>query len=200
MKAIFFVFAVMFGLSLLTNFANADIDIYEFSSEDVRDRYTILTKELRCPKCQNQDIADSNAPIAQDMRREVHRMVEGGHSVESVVAHMVERFGEFVSYKPKVGASTYLLWYGPLFLIVLGLITVASVSVRRKAIANEEPLKQDLPLSQEESAKVAALLGAYDDEPSLEDPSLEESNINLDVNLASSAITDSKRERKKDEP
>ena len=80
MKSILVLFTLLLGLNLFTPFANADIDVYEFSTEEKRTRYLDLTKELRCPKCQNQDIADSNAPIAQDMRREVHRMVEEGHA------------------------------------------------------------------------------------------------------------------------
>ena len=110
----------------------ASIDVYEFSSEENRVQYNALTKELRCPKCQNQDIADSNAPIAQDMRREVYRLIEDGESTEAVVEFMVERFGEFVSYDPKIIPATYLLWFGPLTLVGVGLLVVLLLSSKRK--------------------------------------------------------------------
>lgn len=143
------VLSLAFGASV-----HASIDVYEFSTEDRRDQYLALTKELRCPKCQNQDIADSNAPIAQDMRREVHRMVEDGQSSEQVVQFMVDRFGEFVSYKPKVNASTYALWYGPYILLVLGLIVV--VIVAKKARNKRDSSGPEL--SAEEENKLNQLL------------------------------------------
>ena len=102
----------------------ANIDLYEFEDDSTRTRYSKLTKELRCPKCQNQDIADSNSPISSDMRREVHRLLVEGKQDSEIVNFMVERFGEFVSYKPRVQSSTYLLWFGPLFLVILGIFLI----------------------------------------------------------------------------
>jgi cytochrome c-type biogenesis protein CcmH len=113
----------------------ASIDAKEFSSEENRAVYLDLTRELRCPKCQNQDIADSNAPIAQDMRAQVHILVEEGKTHEQVVDYMIERFGEFVSYRPRVTTETYLLWYGPWVLIGLGALVVFLLSQRKGAAA-----------------------------------------------------------------
>ena len=122
---------------------HANIDLYEFKDENTRVRYTKLTKELRCPKCQNQDIADSNSPIASDMRSEVHRLVEQGSSNDDVVNFMVDRFGEFVSYKPRVQPSTYLLWYGPWALIAFGVIIISLIVRRRSAlIGTQEDSKE----------------------------------------------------------
>ncbi|KZZ13452.1 hypothetical protein A3751_19515, partial [Oleiphilus sp. HI0080] len=112
------VFACLLSLSFLTQ--SSSIDVFEFSSDENRQSYKELTRELRCPKCQNQDIADSNAPIAKDMRVQVHRLVEDGKTSDEVVNYMIERFGDFVTYKPKVSTETYLLWYGPWVFIVLG--------------------------------------------------------------------------------
>lgn len=109
----------------------ANIDLYEFSNEQNQVRYKVLTKELRCPKCQNQDIADSNAPIAEDMRREVHRLLEEGEEEQAIVDFMVDRFGEFVSYKPRVKPATYLLWYGPWSLLFLGVVVIVFMVGRR---------------------------------------------------------------------
>ncbi len=124
-------------LLLLSAPSNAVIDVYEFETDAQRAQYQSLTKILRCPKCQNQDIADSNAPIASDMRREVHRLILDGHSEQEIVDFMVERFDEFVTYKPKVSPATYALWYGPWILLVLGLVVVALIaSKRRRATTN----------------------------------------------------------------
>ena len=132
MKQIFLVFLVLLGINLLSTYASASIDIFEFASEENRERYLALTKELRCPKCQNQDIADSNAPIAEDMRRETHRLVEQGESHDDIVKYMVERFGEFVTYKPKVIPETYVLWFAPWVLLFLGVVIVVTMTKKRR--------------------------------------------------------------------
>jgi cytochrome c-type biogenesis protein CcmH len=119
-------FVVLFLLSALNSLAFASIDVYEFEDESKREEFVALTKELRCPKCQNQDIADSNAPIAADMRKEVHRLLEEGHDRESIVNHMIERFGDFVTYKPKVSVETLMLWYGPWIFVLIGLLIIGS--------------------------------------------------------------------------
>ena len=128
--------------------ALASIDVYEFSSEQKRAEYNALTKELRCPKCQNQDIADSNSPIAQDMRYQVHRLIEEGKSPETVVEYMVERFGDFVTYKPKIIPATYLLWFGPFALVGLGLVVVLLLSNKRRK--TNEPHLVELDASAKE--------------------------------------------------
>jgi len=113
---------VLLGLFLVTT-AQAAIDTYEFRDEAERERYRTLTEELRCPKCQNQNIADSNAPIAMDLRQEIFRMLEEGKSNDQIVDYLVDRYGDFVRYKPPVNAKTMLLWYGPVGLLVLGFET-----------------------------------------------------------------------------
>lgn len=135
--------------------AKASIDVYQFSDETKREQYLEVIRELRCPKCQNQDIADSNAPIAKDMRREVHRLVEEGESPDDIMSFMIERFGDFVSYRPKVAPVTYALWYGPFVLIALGLLVILGLASRKKAKA--EP--QESALSEEEHKRAQSLLG-----------------------------------------
>ena len=83
------------GLAL-TGVARAAIDTYEFKDEAERERFRVLTEELRCPKCQNQNIADSNAPIATDLRREIFRMLEEGKGDDEIVDYLVARYGDFV--------------------------------------------------------------------------------------------------------
>lgn len=105
-------------------------DIYPLETSDQEEKFQQLLNELRCPKCQNQNIADSDAPIAQDMRNEVYRMVKDGADEQTVVDAMIERFGEFVHYKPAFDARTALLWLLPAIVVVIGLLVIVVV-VRR---------------------------------------------------------------------
>jgi cytochrome c-type biogenesis protein CcmH len=130
----------MMVLALTSSPLLAGIDLYEFSNEDNEVRYKTLIRELRCPKCQNQDIADSNSPISSDMRREVHRLLEEGQDNSSIVGFMVDRFGEFVHYKPQVKPATYLLWYGPWLLLILGVVVICIIAGRRASKKNKQRL------------------------------------------------------------
>ncbi len=118
---------------LWSGVAAAAIDTYEFRDESSEALFRTMTDELRCPKCQNQNLADSNSPIAADMRREIHRLVEEGQSGDQIVDFMVARYGDFVRYRPKKDTSTAVLWYGPIILLVLGVVVVLIISRRRKS-------------------------------------------------------------------
>ncbi|TBU95358.1 cytochrome c-type biogenesis protein [Phytopseudomonas dryadis] len=128
--------AVILALSLFGT-AQAAIDTYEFASEAERARYRQLTEELRCPKCQNQNIADSDAPIAMDLRAEIYRMLEAGDSNAQIVDYLVARYGDFVLYKPPLTGRTLLLWYGPAGLLVGGFVLLGVILLRRRG-ADEE--------------------------------------------------------------
>ncbi|NHN77985.1 cytochrome c-type biogenesis protein CcmH [Azotobacter chroococcum] len=117
---------------VLSATAHAAIDTYEFKSDAERERYRGLIEELRCPKCQNQNIADSDAPIAMDLRREIYRMLGEGQSDAQIVDYLVARYGDFVRYKPPLDARTMLLWYGPAGLLVVGFGVLALILVRRR--------------------------------------------------------------------
>ena len=112
------------------------VDTYEFRDEVTKIRFQALTKELRCPKCQNQNLADSNSPIAKDLRKELYELLQQGKADMEIVDFMVNRYGEFVLYRPRVSQLTYVLWFGPAVLILLGFIVVIIV-VRRKPLAKE---------------------------------------------------------------
>ena len=124
--------AVAILLALLCSHALAVIETYEFSSEFLEARYYQLSQELRCPKCQNQNIADSNAPIARDLRALLHRQLEAGASDDEILAFMVERYGEFVRYRPDVNSQTAVLWYFPVGAVGLGLLMLGLHLYRRR--------------------------------------------------------------------
>ncbi|CAN7578062.1 cytochrome c-type biogenesis protein [Pseudomonas solani] len=146
--------ALALGLAL-TGVARAAIDTYEFKNEAERERFRVLTEELRCPKCQNQNIADSNAPIATDLRREIFRMLEEGKGDDEIVDFLVARYGDFVRYKPPVNGRTLLLWYGPAGLLVGGLLVLGVIVLRRRRVENAPG---DALLTSDERARLDALL------------------------------------------
>jgi len=111
--------------------AQAAIESYEFKSSAEERRFQELTERLRCPKCQNQSIAGSDAPISEDLRKLVHQMIRLCRNDEEIVDHLVARYGEIVSYRPTLNATTWLLWFGP-GLGILGAATAVVIWVRRK--------------------------------------------------------------------
>ena len=151
--------AVALGLTL-TGVAHGAIDTYEFSNDAERDRFRELTKELRCPKCQNQDIADSNAPIATDLRREIFRMLGEGKDNQQIIDFMVDRYGDFVRYKPALTAKTAILWFGPLGLLVGGFVVIGVIVGRRRTQRAESADT----LSAEERQRLGTLLDKTQDD------------------------------------
>ena len=113
------------ALILVSSSAWAVIETYEFSSPDLASRYHLLSQELRCPKCQNQNIADSNAPIARDLRVVLYEQLEAGQTDAQILDFMVARYGQFVRYRPEVDRQTALLWWSPLLLMALGGVGLA---------------------------------------------------------------------------
>lgn len=107
-------------LCLLSGAASAVIETYEFSNTSLEARYHRLSQELRCPKCQNQNIADSNAPIAQDLRKLLFTQLESGKTDTEILADMVARYGEFVRYRPDASGATLWLWLAPAIMLVFG--------------------------------------------------------------------------------
>jgi cytochrome c-type biogenesis protein CcmH len=147
-------------LLTLSGLVSAAIDTYEFKDDVTRERFQSLASELRCPKCQNQNIADSNSPIAKDLREELHRMLEDGANDQQVVDFMVGRYGEFVLYRPRMSEQTYLLWYGPAVLLLIGVVVVLLVSGKRK---KAEPGKPKTNLSDAEKQQLDQLLKQEED-------------------------------------
>lgn len=115
--------------------AVAAVDPMPFRDAAEEARFRALTAELRCVMCQNQSLADSSAPIARDLRREVFDLMREGRSDEEIKAFLVERYTDFVLYKPPLNDRTWWLWFAPVLILVAGAATVATI-VRRRAKAN----------------------------------------------------------------
>jgi len=147
----FFALLVLFILACQSVQASP-VETFEFNDEVTKIRFQALSKELRCPKCQNQNLADSNSPIAADLRRELYELLQEGRADSEVVDFMVERYGEFVLYRPRVSSITYILWFGPALLILIGIIVVI-VILRKKPVS-----KVNLALNTKQQAKLQQLL------------------------------------------
>lgn len=123
MKLVNLVFSLCLTLVSAMSFAAAD-DVRKFDNKAQEKLFLELADELRCPKCQNQNIADSNANVAKDLRAKVHKLVLEGKSKDEVVDYMVERYGYFVYYKPPVNAATLVLWLLPIAFMVFTLLLI----------------------------------------------------------------------------
>jgi cytochrome c-type biogenesis protein CcmH len=115
--------------------ARAAIEAYQFESAQMEADYNKLIAELRCLVCQNQNLAGSDADLAHDLRRETYEMLNEGKSPQQVVDFMVERYGDFVLYRPQFKSTTYLLWLGP-FLLLVGVLVML---IRRLRAPSSRP-------------------------------------------------------------
>ena len=131
-------------LAALLGFGTAQaIDAERLDDPALQQRYERLTHELRCLVCQNETIADSNASLAADLRREVREMMVGGKSDVEIRAFLTDRYGDFVLYRPPVVARTWLLWAAPVMLLLGGSGVAALVVVRRSRSARTDPAALD---------------------------------------------------------
>lgn len=131
---------------------SATIEVYQFDDPAEERLYKKLTEELRCLVCQNQNIADSNAELAQDMRKKTYELVRSGMDEREVATYMSERYGDFVLYKPPFNTKTAVLWVGPFLLFVLGIwVLLRTIRARR---ADNEAAK----LTEEQLNEAARLL------------------------------------------
>ena len=119
--------------------ANTDVAPLQFQSTAEEARFHALVTELRCVMCQNQSLADSNAQIAHDLRREVLELMRQGRSDAEIKEFLVARYGEFVLYRPRIEGRTWLLWLGPAVLLLAGGVVVARI-VRRRGGASVAPV------------------------------------------------------------
>ena len=105
-----------------------------FANQQQQERFNKLTEELRCLVCQNQNLADSDATLAHDLRRKVHDMLLMGKTDDEIKKYMVDRYGDFVLYRPPVQQNTYLLWLAPLVMLLIGALILRSNIKKRKSL------------------------------------------------------------------
>lgn len=149
------VLVLMIGLAL-AGALNAKEAPHASADPQLERRVMTLAEELRCLVCQNQTIADSNAPLAVDLRDQVREKMKQGASDSEIIDYMVQRYGDFVRYRPPVKPATLLLWFGPIVLLLAGFF----ILVRRLRASRTQPAAH---LSDAEHARAATLL-AGDDE------------------------------------
>ncbi|MGD2118028.1 MAG: cytochrome c-type biogenesis protein CcmH [Chromatiales bacterium] len=134
----------IFVLSLLLSSSSfARISTYEFDTPEQEAEYKSLISELRCLVCQNQNIADSNAELAQDLKRKTYEMVISGKSKQEVADYMTERYGDFVLYRPPLTSTTFFLWLGPFLILVVGLFFLMRVILSRRKQPDTELAAED---------------------------------------------------------
>ena len=149
---------VLTGVLALTAVLSApSVELRSFKSAEEEARFKALSEELRCLVCQNQSLADSDAELARDLRREVHEMIDAGKSDEQILDFLVARYGDFVLYRPPLNASTLLLWIGP-FVVLLGALIALIISIRKRA--REESTDAD-NLDEAKRDQVRALLDKH---------------------------------------
>ncbi|MDG3088744.1 cytochrome c-type biogenesis protein CcmH [Vibrio hannami] len=146
-------FLVVLSCFFLSSVAIAAIDVYEFDTEEQEQQFKDLSNTLRCPKCQNNTIADSNAELAQDLRKKVYEMTKDGKSSDEIVDYMIDRYGNFVTYKPPFTVATSVLWLSPLVVVLLGfgIIVMRGKKKKAQAATNDE-------WNEDKEARLKALL------------------------------------------
>jgi len=143
-------------MTLLLSFsAAAVIDVYDFETEEQEALFRTLAAELRCPKCQNNNLADSNASIAKDMRQKTYNMVIEGKTEDEIVTYWIDRFGNFVLYKPPVTIGTAILWVGPGLFVIFGGIIIVRNSRRKVRVETDD---RDDELTGAEKDRLAKIL------------------------------------------
>ncbi len=143
MRALFAVLAAM----LFAQLAFAIDSAPAFTDPVQQARYERVIRELRCLVCRSETIADSNATLAADLRRQVRELMAAGKSDQEIFQHMVERYGDYVLYKPPLAARTWLLWGAPVLLLVLGGTTAAFVIARKSKLPDTDPADPGLGAS-----------------------------------------------------
>jgi cytochrome c-type biogenesis protein CcmH len=140
---------LLLTLLAFVGFAHAQaIEPMPFADHAQELRFQHLTRELRCPMCQNETLADSNAPIARDLRNQIFQMMQQGRSDEEIKQYLVARYSKFVLYDPPLTPGTWLLWFGPL-LILFGGAVVVLMAIRKRSrddvAATETSAGSELP-------------------------------------------------------
>jgi cytochrome c-type biogenesis protein CcmH len=152
MKKLIFICLVICGLTIPA----LALDVQPASGDDpvIEKRLMNLSKELRCLVCQNETLADSQASLAEDLRREIREQMKAGKSDQEIISFLTQRYGQFILYRPQVTPTTYLLWFGPFVLLIVGLFILF------RYIRNRRDAAEEKPLTGEERRRAAELLAS----------------------------------------
>jgi cytochrome c-type biogenesis protein CcmH len=118
--------------------ALAGVEVHKFENPEQEQQYKRLVTELRCLVCQNQNLADSNAELAQDLRQEVYEMIQNGATDQEIISFMVARYGDFVLYRPPFKTTTAFLWVGPFIILAVGVVILLLFVRKRRQTASVE--------------------------------------------------------------
>lgn len=154
MCAILIRLCIFISLLFISFSSFSAIEVHEFDNDVDRQRYQTFIDEMRCPKCQNQNLAGTNSPIAMDLRRELELMIKEGRSDKEIVDFMVERYGEFILYRPRLSPATLLLWGAPVVLLIVGVVMLLLIVRKRRRLE----IQVDTGLSSTEQERLASLL------------------------------------------
>lgn len=125
-------FASVLAALLAVQAGYAQVDTFEFETDEQQRRFRQLSDELRCPQCQNANLSGSSGGVAEDLRREIHRMIMEGMSNAEIEQFMFERYGDFIFYRPRLRSDTLLLWFGPLIFLAIGGVVAWTISRRAR--------------------------------------------------------------------
>ncbi len=121
----------IFLLFIASGSLHAEDQRFPFTNPEQVEQFRKLTEELRCLVCQNQSLADSDAELANDLRKKVYELMDEGKTNDEIIEELVSRYGEFVLYRPRLNAQTYLLWFAPIILVLIGIIAIVLMMRRR---------------------------------------------------------------------
>ena len=145
---------IFLGALLLSNAAHSQVDTFEFDTEEQQNRFRTLSDELRCPMCQNSSLSGSTGGVAEDLRREIHRMIMEGVSDSEIIQFMFERYGDFILFRPRLTGATVLLWFGPLLFLLIGGLFAYGIWRRARKITDS-----DTRLDKSQQDRLQQLLG-----------------------------------------
>ena len=139
---------------LLPSTSYSQVDTFVFDTDEQQNRFRTLSNELRCPMCQNSSLSGSAGGVAEDLRREVHRMIMEGVSDSEIIQFMFERYGDFILFRPRLTAGTVLLWFGPLLFLFIGGLFAFGIWRRARKISDS-----DTELDKSQQKRLRQLLG-----------------------------------------
>ena len=139
---------------LLPSTTYSQVDTFEFDTEEQQDRFRTLSDELRCPMCQNSSLSGSTGGVAEDLRREVYRMIMEGMSDSEINQFMFERYGDFILFRPRLTVGTVFLWFGPLLFLFIGGLFAFGIWRRARKITDS-----DTELDKTQQKRLQQLLG-----------------------------------------